>query len=87
MSRHGVIMHCSYCGEPDHNIKGCKYMKAGLPPPNAQAPPPQHDDNLETSQEHMEQQTLTSFLFDEQQANTSVETSTIVEDLMVDHML
>jgi len=40
MLRHGVIMHCNYCGEPDHNIKGCKYLKAGLPPPNVQAPPP-----------------------------------------------
>ena len=38
MSRHGVIMHCNYCGEPDHNIKGCKYLKAGVPPPNMQAP-------------------------------------------------
>lgn len=36
MSRHGVIMHCSYCGDPDHNRKGCKYLKAGLPPPNRQ---------------------------------------------------
>lgn len=41
ISRHGVIMHCNYCGEPDHNIKGCKYLKAGLPPPNMQAPSPQ----------------------------------------------
>ena len=38
MSRHGVIMHCNYYGEPDHNIKGCKYLKAGVPPPNMQAP-------------------------------------------------
>ena len=28
-------MHCSYCGEPDHNKSGCKYLKAGLPPPSA----------------------------------------------------
>ena len=42
MSRHGVIMHCNYCGEPDHNIKGCKYLKAGMPPPNVQAPPQPH---------------------------------------------
>ena len=35
MSRHGVIMHCKYCGHPDHNIAGCKFLKAGLPPPNA----------------------------------------------------
>ena len=87
MSRHGVIMHCSYYGEPDHNIKGCKYMKAGLPPPNAQAPPPQHDDNLETSQANMEQQPPPEQANMEQQANTSAETSTVVEDLMVDHML
>ena len=45
MSRHGVIMHCNYCGEPDHNIKGCKYLKAGLPPPNVQAPPPPRGDD------------------------------------------
>jgi hypothetical protein len=34
MSRHGVIMHCSYCGFPDHNRAGCKWFKEGLPPPN-----------------------------------------------------
>jgi hypothetical protein len=44
LSRHGVIMHCSYCGEPDHNMGGCKYLKAGLDPPvaippQAQVPP------------------------------------------------
>jgi hypothetical protein len=33
MSRHGVIMHCKYCGFPDHNRAGCKWLKAGLPPP------------------------------------------------------
>jgi hypothetical protein len=37
ITRHGVIMHCSYCGEEDHNKKGCKYLKAGLPPPSANA--------------------------------------------------
>jgi hypothetical protein len=35
MSRHGVIMHCSYCGFPDHNRAGCTWFKQGLPPPNA----------------------------------------------------
>ncbi|KAE8771494.1 hypothetical protein D1007_56630 [Hordeum vulgare] len=28
-------MHCSYCGEADHNTRGCKHKKAGLPPPRA----------------------------------------------------
>ena len=40
MSRHDVIMHCKYCGEPDHNRAGCKYLKAGLPPPNQGGVPP-----------------------------------------------
>src|SRR4051812_41369490 len=31
MTRHGVIMHCKYCGFPGHNIAGCKWMKASLP--------------------------------------------------------
>lgn len=35
ITRHGVIIHCGYCGEGDHNRKGCRYLKAGLPPPNA----------------------------------------------------
>lgn len=51
-------MHCSYCGEADHNIKGCKYMKASLPPPNAQAPPPPSDDNVEASQANMDRSRL-----------------------------
>ncbi|KAM0858780.1 hypothetical protein ACQ4PT_047619 [Festuca glaucescens] len=32
MSRHGVIIHCSYCGGPGHNIGGCKDKKNGMPP-------------------------------------------------------
>ncbi|KAM0825404.1 hypothetical protein ACQ4PT_069581 [Festuca glaucescens] len=41
MSRHGVIMHCSYCGEPSHNRGGFKWRKAGLPDPRtANMPPP-----------------------------------------------
>jgi hypothetical protein len=32
MSRHGVIMHCSYCGGPGHNIGGCNDKKNGMPP-------------------------------------------------------
>jgi hypothetical protein len=35
MSRHGVIMHCGYCGLPSHNKAGCEWLKAGLAPPNA----------------------------------------------------
>ena len=38
VSRHGIIIHCNYCGEADHNIKGCKYRKARLPPPNSEEP-------------------------------------------------
>ncbi|KAM0917767.1 hypothetical protein ACQ4PT_009211 [Festuca glaucescens] len=34
LTRHGTIIHCGYCHEPDHNKKGCKYLKAGMPPPN-----------------------------------------------------
>jgi hypothetical protein len=33
LTRHGIIIHCKYCGFPDHNIAGCKWWKAGLPPP------------------------------------------------------
>ena len=44
ITRHGAIMHRSYCGEADHNKKGCKYLKAGLPPPSAvSVPPPEQD--------------------------------------------
>ncbi|KAM0832338.1 hypothetical protein ACQ4PT_064967 [Festuca glaucescens] len=34
MSRHGVIMHCSHCGRPDHNRNGCYWFKNGLPAPD-----------------------------------------------------
>jgi hypothetical protein len=33
VSRRGVIMHCSYCGQPDHNRSGCYWFKHGLTPP------------------------------------------------------
>ena len=46
ITRHGVIMHCSYCGEEDHNKKGCKYLKAGLPPPNVPPPNDQPSSNV-----------------------------------------
>jgi hypothetical protein len=40
MSRRGVIMHCSHCGQPDHNRNGCYWYKNGLSPPEpSQAAP------------------------------------------------
>jgi hypothetical protein len=42
MCRRGVIMHCSYCGLPDHNRSGCYWFKHGLTPPapeEANVPP------------------------------------------------
>ena len=62
MSRHGVIMHCNYCGEPDHNIKGCKYLKAGLPPPNVQAPPQPHAEGAPNVGDFINHVCLSSFL-------------------------
>lgn len=53
MTRHGVIMHCSYCGLPDHKKSGCKWLKSGLPPPNAQdlnVPPPQTEPTVTQEQ-------------------------------------
>ena len=38
ITRHGIIIHCSYCGEPDHNAGGCPYLKAGQAPPSASQP-------------------------------------------------
>ncbi|KAM0921562.1 hypothetical protein ACQ4PT_006755 [Festuca glaucescens] len=32
MSKHGVIIHCSHCGNPGHNKSGCSWYKAGMPP-------------------------------------------------------
>jgi hypothetical protein len=45
MTRHGVIMHCSYCGRPNHNRNGCYWFKNGLPPPTEEQlymPMPSH---------------------------------------------
>jgi hypothetical protein len=40
MSRRGVIMHCSHCGQPDQNRNGCYWYKNGLSPPEpSQAAP------------------------------------------------
>ena len=47
ISRHGRIMHCKYCTEPGHNRSGCKYLKAGVPPPSsAGVPPPNPPGNV-----------------------------------------
>jgi hypothetical protein len=32
MSKHGTIIHCSYCGHPGHNKGGCIDYKLGLVP-------------------------------------------------------
>jgi hypothetical protein len=32
MSRHGIIIHCSWCHEPNHNSKGCPLKKVGIRP-------------------------------------------------------
>lgn len=32
LTKHGVIIHCSYCHEPNHNKKGCPMRKKGIKP-------------------------------------------------------
>jgi cytochrome c peroxidase len=32
LSRHGIIIHCSWCHKPNHNSKGCSLKKAGIRP-------------------------------------------------------
>jgi hypothetical protein len=32
LSKHGIIMHCSYCGDEGHNRASCKLRKEGLNP-------------------------------------------------------
>ncbi|CAD6206977.1 unnamed protein product [Miscanthus lutarioriparius] len=31
LSKHGVTMHCSHCGKPDHNVARCAAKEAGEP--------------------------------------------------------
>jgi hypothetical protein len=31
LTKHGVTMHCSLCGEPGHNLATCARMKVGEP--------------------------------------------------------
>jgi hypothetical protein len=31
LTKHGVTMHCSHCGEPGHNSATCERKKAGEP--------------------------------------------------------
>jgi hypothetical protein len=54
MSRHGVIIHCSWCHEPHHNVKGCSMKKLGIRPkqPIKRQPPPMDTDHaVEFTQE------------------------------------
>lgn len=30
LTKHGVMMHCKYCGEENHNSGGCKLKKQGI---------------------------------------------------------
>ena len=73
VSRHGTIIHCTYCQEPDHNRKGCKYLKAGLPPPSASVEEEPVITQEQASQ--VEEPVITQ------------EQATHVEDMMVDQMV
>jgi hypothetical protein len=74
MSRHGTIIHCSYCSEPGHNCGGCKWKKAGLPAPNSTSmPPPPLGTNPTTAQQ-------------EHQPDSNNVNATTVEDPVVESM-
>jgi hypothetical protein len=30
LSKHGVVIHCTFCGEANHNVVGCKIKKWGF---------------------------------------------------------
>ena len=30
LTRHGVVIHCKYCGDANHNSAGCKFKKMGF---------------------------------------------------------
>jgi hypothetical protein len=52
MSKHGAIIHCSYCGLPGHNKGGCSDYKLGLVPnkeakKKVRAEPDVSDDDFE----------------------------------------
>jgi hypothetical protein len=42
MSMHGIIIHCSWFHDPNHNSKGCPLKKAGIRPKQQvrRQPPP-----------------------------------------------
>jgi hypothetical protein len=48
ITRHGVIIQFSCCGEPDHNRGGCKWLKEGPVPPSASNSSPQPTQEQET---------------------------------------
>ena len=40
LSRHGVVMHCSWCNSTEHNARICELKKAGIKPtPGNNSPP------------------------------------------------
>ena len=58
MSKHGMQMTCSYCGDQGHNRAGCQLRKSGIRPklqpvrktmeePHEEDPTQQMDDNLD----------------------------------------
>ena len=46
----------SYCGDPDHNRKGCKYLKAGLPPPNRQVEAEAAQENVQHANTNVQEE-------------------------------
>jgi hypothetical protein len=59
MSRHGVVIHCSWCHEPHHNVKGCSMKKLGIRPKQPirrQPPPVDTDHDIEFTQELVQPQ-------------------------------
>ncbi|KAM0915074.1 hypothetical protein ACQ4PT_011100 [Festuca glaucescens] len=93
MSKHGVIIHCSHCGNPRHNKSGCSWYKAGMPPKKQRRKKhrPMSDDSEEDvpviTQEnsvHAGQNRQNYTFYDRNAGNPTVEN---VEDTMLEEMV
>jgi len=85
MSKHGIIIHCSWCHEPNHNCKGCPLKKAGIrPKQQVRRQPPPFATTTGEEEEGTEQQAVVEVMTEHLQPTVQ---PLIVQESMLSQML
>ena len=85
MSRHGIIIHCSWCHEANHTCKGCPLKKVGIrPKQQVRRQPPPFAATTGEEEEGTEQQAVVEVMTEHLQPTVQ---PLIVQESMLSQML